>query len=238
MGTEEEPEPSSTPKLPLLSLPPIKSPEPSGTLTPPLYTSASVPFRWEEEPGKPRPSTALLLLPTTTTKGLELPPRLQSMDSKMTKIPSPTTVLEGPDMPLFQSSSFRFTRERQGSFGSSCGSPEGGQFGSPVVLSKTLGSKGKGRLFGSWRRKPTLKRGKKDVVVGGSSVFSSSLDLVDFGDDESGSAKGKNMARVSRNGSFSSLSQVRPHFWETIYEGFKQVLPWKCTKSRKDPLII
>ncbi|GFY93507.1 hypothetical protein Acr_08g0019030 [Actinidia rufa] len=93
MGTEEEQEPSSTPKLPLLSLPPIKSPERSGTLTPPLYTSASVPFRWEEEPGKPRPGTALLLLPTTTTtttKGLELPPRLQSMDSKWTpKYPPP-----------------------------------------------------------------------------------------------------------------------------------------------------
>ncbi|GFY81530.1 hypothetical protein Acr_01g0013390 [Actinidia rufa] len=237
MGTEEEPEPSSTPKLPLLSLPPIESQERSGTLTPPLQTSASVPFRWEEEPGRPRPCTVLISAATTTTKGLELPPRLQSMNSKMTKIPSPTTVLEGPDLPLFQSSSFRFTRERQGSFGSSCGSPEGGQFGNYVVLSKSLESKGKG-LFGSWRRKATLKRGKKDDIVGGSFVFSSSMDLVDFGGDESGSAKGKKMARVGRSGRFSRLSQVRPHFWATIYEGFKQLLPWKRTKSRKDGLII
>ncbi|KAL2345917.1 hypothetical protein Fmac_007202 [Flemingia macrophylla] len=55
--------------------------ERSGMVTPPLQTSASVPFRWEQEPGKPRPCSALL-----SVKSLELPipPRLL--------IPSPSTL--------------------------------------------------------------------------------------------------------------------------------------------------
>ncbi|XP_020412232.1 uncharacterized protein At4g00950 isoform X2 [Prunus persica] len=65
MGSEAEVE-EETLKLPLFSAPQIQSLEPSGSLTPPLYTSVSVPFRWEEEPGKPRPCTALITLPNPT----------------------------------------------------------------------------------------------------------------------------------------------------------------------------
>lgn len=156
---------------------------------------------------------------------------------------SPTTVLDGPyTFPLFQSSSFRFTttrrRERQGSFGSSCGgSPERGQFGNSinVLLSNKSssssssvdheGNKGRssGGFFGSWRRKSSHKRGKSEVGGGGSFVFSSSVDLAGFGtfDDlesgggggPAGGAKVKKASRIARNGSFSSLSQVRSHFW-------------------------
>ncbi|XP_058223674.1 uncharacterized protein At4g00950 [Rhododendron vialii] len=276
---EEEAEPIiSAPKLPLLSIQlPVShdSPEHSGMLTPPLHTSASVPFRWEEEPGKPRPCTALITTTTQTlshqdphstdtpnynNKCLELPPRLQSfIDPKMS---SPTTVLDGPySFPLFQSSSFRFTttrrRERQGSFGSSCGgSPERGQFGNSinnVLLSNKSsssvtvdheGNKGRssGGFFGSWRRKSSHKRGKSEVGGGGSFVFSSSVELAGFGtfDDleSGGGAKVKKVSRIARNSSFSSLSQVRSHFWATIYKGFKQVLPWKSTNARKDGLLV
>lgn len=295
---EEEAEPFiiSTPKLlPLLSIQLAGSsigrhdceysPEEheSGMLTPPLHTSASVPFRWEEEPGKPRPCTAL----TTTTNnisegGLELPPRLKLVvpapstnDQKMTKMSSPTTVLDGPyhNLPLFQSSSFRFTtrrkprEQRQGSFGSStCGSPERGQFGNSSVVQlmskksllideqrKGWRSPGGGGFFGSWRRKSsshqTHKRGKSIDVGGGSFVFSSSsVEKADFGggggggDDDlesggsGGGGGGAKVRRIRRNGSFSSLSQVRSHFWATIYKGFKQVLPLKNTSSKKDGL--
>jgi hypothetical protein len=292
---EEEAEPFiiSTPKLlPLLSIQLAGSsigrhdyeysPEEheSGMVTPPLHTSASVPFRWEEEPGKPRPCTAL----TTTTNnisegGLELPPRLKLVvtppttnDQKMTKMSSPTTVLDGPyhNLPLFQSSSFRFTtrrkprEQRQGSFGSStCGSPERGQFGNSSVVQlmskKSLlideqrkgwrSPGGGGGFFGSWRRKSsshqTHKRGKSINVGGGSFVFSSSpVEIAGFGGDdddddvESGGSGGvgAKVSRIRRNGSFSSLSQVRSHFWATIYKGFKQVLPLKSTSSKKDGL--
>ncbi|CAL5383172.1 unnamed protein product [Camellia sinensis] len=250
----KEEEASSTPKLPLvLTIPlPLQSPEHSGMLTPPLHTSATVPFRWEEEPGKPLPSTTTTTTTTTTAITpppsppnkyfLELPPRLQIMESsKMTKMPSPNTVLDGPYHlgmmpPVFRSSSFRVRRrERQGSFGSSCESPsERGQLGALVFLSKE--ERG-GGLFGSWRRKQQHYP-RKEVIGGeGSFVFSSpsSMDLADF----VGGGKVKKMSRIRRNGSsFSSLSQVKSHFWASIYDGLKQVLPWKSRKSKKDGFII
>ncbi|ONI01206.1 hypothetical protein PRUPE_6G127900 [Prunus persica] len=66
-------------------------------LTPPLQTSVSVPFQWEEAPGKPRHCS------TTESKAkcarsLELPSRLLNEAAKTTNMPFPTTVLEGPDV--------------------------------------------------------------------------------------------------------------------------------------------
>ncbi|XP_071932785.1 uncharacterized protein At4g00950-like [Coffea arabica] len=238
-----EPDTSSAPKLPLFSMATVQSPEHSGMLTPPLYTSASVPFRWEEEPGKPRPCTALITLPTSTTtespRCLDLPPRLFLEPSKITKTPSPTTVLEGPYVlgrPKFTSSSFRFFRERQGSFDSSSSkSPERGQLSS-MVLGKKL-HKGRG-LFGSWRQKtPKFRSGKREA--GGSCSFvhpsSVSVDGADTGSDDGNIPRVK-IGRIRRNGSFSSLSQAKSQFWAAVYEGFKQVLPWKSRKSKKGVL--
>ncbi|XP_057495237.1 uncharacterized protein At4g00950-like [Actinidia eriantha] len=243
MGSES----NSTPKLPLLNIPPNLLPDHSDMPTPPLHTSASVPFRWEEQPGKPRPSTALI--PTTlshqdpnttgpTTKCLDLPPRLQSLEyPKMTKMPSPTTVLDGPSAGLllaFRSSSFRFRRERQGSLGSfTVGSPERGLLGD-MVLSKRLESKERG-LFGSLGRRTTPGRGKKEVGGGGSIVFSPSIDKIE---DFCGDGPREKICRMRRNGSFSSMYEPRSHFWETIYEGFKQVLPWKSKKPKKEGFIV
>ncbi|KAA0039769.1 DUF688 family protein [Cucumis melo var. makuwa] len=53
----------------------MDSPQHSGMLTPPIYSAVSVPFRWEEEPGKPRFSTAVSIS-ASTSPSLELPPRL------------------------------------------------------------------------------------------------------------------------------------------------------------------
>jgi hypothetical protein len=93
MGSAVEAVGSLTSKVPLFSVSLMQSTEPSGMLTPPLHSSALVPFRWEEEPGKPRPCTALATVTNVfVTKCLELPPRLLS-DIKLS---SPTTVLEGP----------------------------------------------------------------------------------------------------------------------------------------------
>lgn len=69
--------PSSTPpKLSLFSLPRQPS-EPPGMVTPPLHASISVPFQWEEAPGKPRPFG--IIDPNSKPKSarsLDLPPRL------------------------------------------------------------------------------------------------------------------------------------------------------------------
>ncbi|XAR62952.1 hypothetical protein NMG60_11022707 [Bertholletia excelsa] len=239
MGSEADQDPSSIPQLPLFTAPPpMKSPEPSWMLTPPHRAAASVPFQWEEQPGKPRPCIAMIAVSGQIQKSLDLPPRLQHFpDPKMTKIPSPTTVLDGPyvGIPVIRSSSFRFRRDRHRSFGSSCESPERGQLGEMLL------GRGEKKLFGSWRRK--AKRGRLRESSGSTSVLSSSMDfseLVAGGEEGGHSAESVEVSRISRNGSFSNLSHVRSPFWATIYEGFKHVLPWKSrkSKSKKDGLIV
>ncbi|KAE9595817.1 hypothetical protein Lal_00030770 [Lupinus albus] len=88
-------EKSNTPRLPLLNLNPLPlhSPDRPGMKTPPLHTLVSIPFGWEEQPGKPKPCTQLVCF-SNKQKCLELPPRLLINDAK--QLPSPTTVLEGP----------------------------------------------------------------------------------------------------------------------------------------------
>lgn len=99
MASDREKESLAELKLPLFSFSHKynhvrrQSPERSGASTPP---SASVPFHWEEEPGKPKPCTALSTFSISddfAKKCLELPPRLL-VDAK--QYSSPTTVLEGP----------------------------------------------------------------------------------------------------------------------------------------------
>ncbi|KAL7002347.1 hypothetical protein U1Q18_003500 [Sarracenia purpurea var. burkii] len=227
MGSEAELERSSTPKLRLLSILPLQSPERSGMLTPPLHACASVPFRWEEEPGKPRPCTTLIAaafsdpLFNREPKSLDLPPRLQLTESKMTKTnSSPTTVLDGPDVVArpFHFSSFRFKRERQGSFGSSVGSPESGRLGEMVLISRRAEGKEQRGFFGSdWGRKgiAIIGRGKKEVG-GGCMAFSRSMDCIaaDFGSGDESDTRVR-MSRIRRNGSYSTLSDGKSHFWSS-----------------------
>ncbi|KAG8475169.1 hypothetical protein CXB51_031748 [Gossypium anomalum] len=212
MGSKAEKEWSSTSKLPLFSSPHahMQSPEKQWVLTPPHHALASVPFRWEEEPGKPKPCCTTTI--TTTydlgRKCLELPPRLLILDAAKNtaggKLYSPTTVLDGPYMgkARFQSSSFRIGSECYGSFRSGSFSPEnmvvhgGGGGGGAMVVSSKRVKRDKGFL-GSRRR----------------DVFPS------FG-DEYGS-------------SFNTLSRSKSHFWGSIYQGLKQVVPWS-KRGKKD----
>ncbi|KAM1125606.1 hypothetical protein ACFX1Q_040885 [Malus domestica] len=228
LGSDE----AEPPQLPLFSAPPFHSHEPSGTLTPPLHTSVSVPFRWEEQPGKPRPCTALATVPNPTDfsrKCLELPPRLL-LEAKLL---SPTTVLEDPYVgrSKFQSSSFRM--ECYGGF-----SPErGGELGALV-----LRRKGKERgWFDSWGRR--VLKGKREVG-GAGYVFPSSVDGESDGGGSVGGESGKlktkkKMTGITTVGSFSSLSHAKPHFWATIKQSLKQAaVPWKSRKFKKDGFAI
>lgn len=215
MGSETESELSSTPRLPLLFNPHVhacmQSPQRSGTLTPPLYAaSASVPFRWEEEPGKPRSCTSLSNPIDFRPKCLELPPRLL-LDANVCKLSSPTKVLEGPYMgkQRFQSSSFRIIRrECYGSFHMSC-SPERGQLSTMVLSKRGLKEKG---LLGSWRWGRRAFTGKREVA-GASYVFPSSMDReVEGGNEEEEiSSKNVKITRIRRSGRFST--HTRSHFW-------------------------
>lgn len=200
--SEAEAEKSSIPTLPLFSIPPIQSPEPSGTLTPPLHSTASVPFRWEEEPGRPRAYPTI----SKPTISLDLPPRLLLTDAKVAKLPSPTTVLEGPD--TFRSFSFRIPpeRRRRWSFGEGSSSPERGSF------------------LGSWKRRVlnlSYLKGKREGD-GVSFVLSySSVDGEGEGEGEGESSSSSNgggtmvkLTRVARSERLSS--QARSHFWVSI----------------------
>lgn len=116
---EDKKENSSTPKLCLYNFP-SKKMEPLGMLTPPMRSFASIPFKWEEAPGKPRTSTAEVttaLPKSKTVRCLVPPPRLMSIHtSKVTNMPSPTTVLDEP---------FSIGRSISSSGGRSFWSPEG-----------------------------------------------------------------------------------------------------------------
>ncbi|CAJ1950437.1 unnamed protein product [Sphenostylis stenocarpa] len=221
------------PRLPLLNPPTMHSPERSGMKTPPLFTSASVPFGWEEEPGKPRPCTALVSFSNPTPKCLELPPRLladSQLNSNNNKLSSPTTVLEGPYPYVATSSchslSFRISEDCYGSFGA-----ERGQLGT-MVLNQGVGIKEKQKgWFGSWREK-TLKR----EASGGSHVFPSS---VDKDPDNVGTIEGtthkkvRNMRKRNRSGSFTNPFYTKSSVWTTMYEGLKRVVPWSGKKLKK-----
>ncbi|MCH93452.1 hypothetical protein A2U01_0014403, partial [Trifolium medium] len=138
------------------------SPERSGTKTPPLHNSASVPFGWEEEPGKPKPCTDLVTFSNPTTmKCLELPPRLL-IDT--TKLQSPTTVLDGP-----------YKKE---SFGS-----ESGKLGILILKEEEMGVKKNG-FFGNWRKKDIKVKKHvfwsskdNDNVVGNGEIIGSDKNL-------------------------------------------------------------
>ncbi|XP_004502667.1 uncharacterized protein [Cicer arietinum] len=81
----------------------------------------SVPFKWEEAPGKPRHYHTQSELDNNTVRTtLDLPPRLLFLDPKL-DVPSPTTVLDGPYVGRAMSftSSYRTPRDNWNSnFGS------------------------------------------------------------------------------------------------------------------------
>ncbi|KAJ8529302.1 hypothetical protein K7X08_036137 [Anisodus acutangulus] len=232
MGTKTDTSP--TLKLPLFL---VNTPEDLGMSTP-LHTFASIPFSWEEKPGKPHPCTDIIPLPNNNIFNepklcLEPPPRLYNYYMESTKtFLSPTTVLDGPyitSKPKFFS--FRLLRDRrrrQGSFDSSASS-ETGQLSAFV-----LGSKNKVESK-SWWRRPIVKSKPGDETSFGFPSSIDTTDCVSLIDECSGSAM--KMETLRRSGSFSGHSQTKTHIWATIYEGFKQVIPWKSKKSKKEVLL-
>ncbi|KAK6262501.1 hypothetical protein QUC31_008317 [Theobroma cacao] len=209
MGSEAECETTSTPKLSLYSFP-SKAKEPSGMKTPPIHTSVSIPFQWEEAPGKPRPCPRT---DTTSTQSkpksarcLELPPRLLA-EAKVANMPSPTTVLDGPNAGRFVSYTLSFRK--------------GGSFRIPDNNKRLNKEK---VIFGSSRWGSFRKAGR---IVQGSFDFSSTPVVDGGGGGSSGGGTQVNITRVRRKGSLLSLAQARSHVLASIYESFKQVVPWR-----------
>ncbi|KAJ6887858.1 hypothetical protein NC652_028990 [Populus alba x Populus x berolinensis] len=79
--------------------PPCKLHEsPARMLTSPIHTLASVPFKWEDAPGKPRPPCMPQSDEPKIDRCSELPPRLLAK-AQESDMPSPATVLDGPYVP-------------------------------------------------------------------------------------------------------------------------------------------
>ncbi|OWM75542.1 uncharacterized protein At4g00950 [Punica granatum] len=207
-------EDATTPKLSLFSLP-RKPPEPPGMVTPPLNTTVSVPFQWEEAPGRPRPSCTRDSKPTSA-RCLELPPRLLN-EAKVTNMPSPTTVLDGPYVGRSLSNTWSFR------IGGSFRSPDGVSKKSSEVKDKVL-------LFSSTRWAPLIKEksGAGGAEEANDDPFSILEEASDgfFGGTAGAEPKAK-ITRVKRRGSLLSLSHGKSHLWASIYESIKQVVPWR-----------
>ncbi|KAE8722108.1 Detected protein of unknown function [Hibiscus syriacus] len=213
-------------RLPLFSSPHAHmevSPERPGTLTPPLRASASVPFGWEEEPGKPKPCTTVTPFSDDFAgKCLELPPRLLLLQeaNKNNKLNSPTAVLDVPYVGRGRllSSSFRMVKSERygGSFRAGSFSPENADDdddGGAMVLSKRRNN----GFLGSRRRSD---------VGGKNYVFPSHGEKGEEYSDFS-------ITRMRKKGSFNNLPPSKSHFWASIYEGLKQVVPWS-KREKKD----
>lgn len=193
-------EASSTPiKLSLYNSFPTKKYEPPGMLTPPMRTLASIPFKWEEAPGKPRADVTTAdaaggdgrnspPLKSKTVRCLVPPPRLTT---KVTNMPSPTTVLDGPytGRSLLSSQSKSFTLSNNSIKGTFRRSPH-------EERSSTLGRKERFN-FSSWR----WGSYKESSIDQGSMDFSSSVGA--FGVESSDSKV--RMTRRRRSSSFLSL---------------------------------
>ncbi|MCD9558751.1 hypothetical protein HAX54_016331 [Datura stramonium] len=201
MGAEAE-----VPKLPLFS--PHELNKEMCTSPVHHHTSASVPFQWEKEPGKPN-TVNLPINSNFKPKSLDPPPRLYSINT-----PSPTTVLDGPYnnnfsvKTKFSSSSFRFLKNISKA-------PETEQF----------------VKRGNWWQR-NVKRCKGGCNRSSSSAFLSSMVDSTGKCDERRSCSAR-MASFRRNGSSSNLSATKSHMiWAHIYEGFKKAIPWKSSKSK------
>ncbi|KAL6123113.1 hypothetical protein ACLB2K_075636 [Fragaria x ananassa] len=191
-------------KLALFSLP-SQPPEPPGMLTPPLLTSVSVPFRWEEAPGKPRHSGEGAEPKAKCARSLELPPRMLvgSSEAKVTNMSSPTTVLDGPEVGRTLSFSYALR--------------------SPSKEFKSGGGDGGNGRFGSKRWAGFRKN--KEAGEGGFDFFST---------DEGGDWTKVKITRVRRKASFfnNGAHHSRSHMWASIYESLKQVVPWRRRQEK------
>ncbi|XP_076915032.1 uncharacterized protein LOC143574252 [Bidens hawaiensis] len=204
---------STPPKLSLFSLP---SKPPLDGLTPPPNTVATIPFLWEEAPGKPKcitTSTSTNDPPKSkTVRSLDLPPRLTTLSPNNIIVPSPTTVLGGP----YESNATLESCEKV-------------VVGSNNV-SKSNNIKGKIRM-------PLRKLMRKEPVEFRSWRWDGES-FKDFGDGRSPDIRfcswrwdsGGKIRKVSRKNSFVFDNGSTSSFLANMYGTLKLAMPWKSRR--------
>lgn len=196
MGSESEPvkEPSTAFKLSLFSLP-TKPLEPSGTLTPPLRTRASIPFQWEEAPGKPRHHCSTIESKPSCARTLELPPRLLK-EAKVIDFPFPTTALDsnGPEVGRSLSFTFSFRNTSESNWGKRVSKDGAGYLGS--------------RRWGSFRKTKEAIAPRFEISSSCSTGFEKTVIGSGVGGCDNAKVK---ITRIRRRGSLLSLSNTKSH---------------------------
>lgn len=200
----------STPKLSLSKLPnkPRNYNNPllaAAYTTPPLHPSVSIPFQWEEAPGKPK------VTKSKAARCLDLPPRLTLLlneAGKMTNTPSPTTVFDGPYVGRSFSCVNEAALERKEEI-------MNGDNNKDVMMMR------------SWRWE-NLKENNRGVVVKGSFDFSGPLSS----SNSSAYDFDTNQRKFLRKGSFFSFSRNNSNLLGGIYESFKQAVPWRWRRAK------
>ncbi|KAL7147330.1 hypothetical protein ABFS83_06G100300 [Erythranthe nasuta] len=207
-------EPNSTPKLTLSKLPfckPIREPL-LMMQTPPLRPSVSIPFHWEEAPGKPRSTVAAASSsPPSRCSTLDLPPRLtphdddeDDDDAKITVMSSPTDVLDGPYVGRSLSLACTFSFRK-----------------GPVVRPSKRGGGARNFDSGRW----ASFSDEEGKFVKGSFDFSHSLG--DFFRRE----ENVKTTRVRRRRSMFNLSAIKSNSWANICASIKQAaVPWRRSR--------
>ncbi|KAM3247694.1 hypothetical protein P3L10_009461 [Capsicum annuum] len=208
----------STPKLSLSKLPNKPRNYNNNSLvapytTPPLHPAVTIPFQWEEAPGKPKS-------PTTKSKAarcLDLPPRLTLLlneEGKVTNIPSPTTVLTGPYVGRSLSCVNEGALEKKEEINGGTGSNN-----KDVVMMR------------SWRWE-NLKENNTRVVVKGNFDFSGPLSSSNSSANYDFDTHQRKFLRFTRKGSLLSFSRNNSNLLGGIYESFKQAVPWRWRRAK------
>ncbi|KAL3524419.1 hypothetical protein ACH5RR_017253 [Cinchona calisaya] len=232
MGIEAESHEATTtpPKLSLSKLP-SKQRQPFVMSTPPINTSASIPFQWEEAPGKPRAQfvTNYNKSCSSAARCLDLPPRLLNSSIKFTNVScnsdSPTTVLDGPynnnsnNDRSFSECSSTFSLPNKGTLRRSLVEEIVGEVVKCAPQTDVMNkeryhyhpSSSVMNVVGSWRW-GSYKENSSSVSLG---------------------ANAKPPRRLKRRSSFSSFSHASSKFLAGIYGSFKQVVPWRRRQEQK-----
>ncbi|XP_010924908.1 uncharacterized protein At4g00950 [Elaeis guineensis] len=229
-------DPSSTPpKLSLYSLPSQRR-RPAGMATPPLRVPVSVPFSWEEAPGKPRKEPGLRDSRPSPShgwhRGLDLPPRMVVEEMRSNNLSSIAAVHDGP-----------YSLGRA----ATCSSFS---FGENPVKSKERGvwfwRRGRGRKVRRDRNWEMSFRGLKGFIISpslssssqssaGSSVGDGVGNEEEEEEEEEEEAKHDRKVRITRFRRTKSLASVSSHatshLWAGIYGSLKQFVPWRKERA-------
>ncbi|KAL3521658.1 hypothetical protein ACH5RR_019807 [Cinchona calisaya] len=248
---EKEASAATPPKLSLYKLP-SKQKEPQVMFTPPISTTtASIPFEWEEAPGKPRAhfTKNKNISNSSVARCLDLPPRLQLNNN--TTDSSPTTVLEGPyndhgggrSFSQYSTNSTTFSSlSKEGSFRSleeqifrevKCQHQHHGGINIKEKYSRSF-------KFFSWRWGSSYKENSSSSCSTGR--FSSGT-FDDFTSSSGTSFAPSKSHRISgsaakppsfkRRSSFLSFSKASSNLFAGIYGSFKQVVPRRRRQEQK-----